>query len=307
MTLDDRSGSLLFAGIDGGQSSTVAAIGNASAALARGAGPPADLVGEARDCVRNRRALEAALDAALEAAGLARSTTFDAVVAGISGFDAGVSREPDLSERATRVRIVHDTEIAHAGALDGAAGIVVIAGTGSVALGNDRSGAFLRAGGWGSSFGDEGSALWVARTALRRAMVRFDRGERSALAEAALPFFGAGSLRDVQHAFAHGELTRPRLASFASAVLATAARGDRDAIAVRAAAATELAELVRTVDARLEPASWRFVSYAGGLFADAAFVDAFGSALLDVVSHADLVAPAHDPAAGALALARQLV
>ncbi len=297
----------LLAGIDGGQSSTLAAIGDATTTLARGLGPPADLVGESRDCERGERALHAALDAALDRAKLSRSTTFDALVAGISGFDAGLSHVPDFAARASRVRVLHDTEIAHAGALDGAAGIVVIAGTGSVALGNDEArAAFVRAGGWGFFFGDEGSALWVARTALRRAMTRYDRAEPSALADAALAYFAAESLRELQHAFAHGELARPLLAGFAGDVLAVAAKGDRDARDVQTAAASELADLVRTVDARLPPAAWRYVSYAGGLFADAAFVDAFGDALLDVVPHANLVPPAHDPAGGALLLARQL-
>lgn len=297
--------SLLFAGIDGGQSSTLAAIGSATRELGRGSGPPADLVGETRDSSRGIRALEAALDAALDRAGRARTTVFDTVVAGISGFDAEISRAFDLGARATHVRLVHDTEIAHAGALDGAAGIVVIAGTGSVALGNDAHDApFVRAGGWGYFFGDEGSALWIARTALRRAMTRFDRAETTALGEAAALRFGLPSLRAIQHAFAHGELERPSLAAFASDVLGLAASGDRDACDVRGAAANELAEIVRTVDARLEPASWRYVSYAGGLFADPAFVDAFGGALTDAVPHADLIAPAHDPAGGALLLAR---
>lgn len=298
----------LLAGIDGGQSSTLAAIGDGRATLARGTGPPADLVGESRDSPRSANALGAALDAALDRAGLPRSTTFDAVVAGITGFDAGLSCVPDLSPRAARVRIVHDTEIAHAGALDGAAGIVVIAGTGSVALGTDEpSRPFVRSGGWGYFFGDEGSALWVARTALRRAMTHSDCGEVSVLAEAALGFFGRRSLREIQHAFAHGDVTRPALAAFAGEVLMAALHGDRDARDVRAAAAAELAELVRAVDGRLGRAPGRLVSYAGGLFDDAAFVDIFGHALLEVVPHARLVAPAHDPAHGALVLARGLL
>lgn len=294
----------LFAGIDGGQSSTLAAIGTSTNELARGAGPPADLVGEACDSSRGVRALGAALDAALDRAGLARSTVFDSVVAGISGFDPGISRPFDLGPRAKYVRIVHDTEIAHAGALDGAAGIVVIAGTGSVALGNDAPEAsFVRAGGWGYFFGDEGSALWIARTALRRAMTRFDRAESTALGDAARATFGIATLREIQHAFAHGDLGRAPLAAFASDVLALATAGDRDAGDVRSAAASELAELARIVDARLEPASWRFVSYTGGLFEDSAFVDTFGAALLESVPHANLVAPARDPAGGAFVLA----
>jgi len=297
----------LFAGIDGGQSSTVAAIGDGQQTLARGQGPPADLVGEPRDSVRQRSAIEAALDAALAAARLPRTTRFRALVAGLSGYDAGLSAPLDLSARAERVRVVHDTEIAHAGALDGAAGIVVIGGTGSVALGNGAPAArAIRAGGWGYFFGDEGSALWIARTAVRRAMLREDRGERSRLGEAALAFWGSPSLRAIQHAFAHGELTRPALAAFAGEVLTLAREAEDDARAVRDAACAELAALASTLDRRLEPATPRLVSYAGGLFADGAFVDTFGMALETEMPQADLREPVRDAAGGALALARAL-
>lgn len=296
-----------YAGIDGGQSSTVAALGDASAVRAYGSGPPCDLVGEARDADRQRIALETALDAACDAAHVARDVHFEGIVAGITGFDAGISHAPDIAHRATRVRIVHDTEIAHAGALAGAAGIVVIAGTGSVALGNEAPGSpFVRAGGWGYFFGDEGSALWIARSAIRRAMVRADRNEPSTLGDLALASFGALGLREVQHAFAHGEIDRRALAAFASDVLHAACGGDVDARDVRAAAALELADCVATVDRRLEPTSFRLVSYAGGVFRDAAFVDTFGTALTEAVPHADLVAPAGDPVSGALVLARSL-
>jgi N-acetylglucosamine kinase-like BadF-type ATPase len=298
---------MLVAGIDGGQSSTVAAVGDAARILGRGSGPPADLVGEPRDSTRQAAALDAALDAALSEAGLARTTRFAAIVAGISGFDEGLSLPPDLTARAPVARVVHDTIIAHAGALDGAAGIVVIAGTGSVALGTSvPHGPPSRAGGWGYFFGDEGSALWIARTALRRAMGRSDRGESSRLGDRALEVFSAPTLRDIQHAFAHGALSRPRLAAFANDVLELARSGDGDARNVRQAAAAELAGLAAVVDRSLEPAALRLVSFAGGLFSDGAFVDAFGEALELALPHGDLREPVADPAAGALHLARAL-
>jgi N-acetylglucosamine kinase-like BadF-type ATPase len=296
----------LFAGIDGGQSSTIACIGDESNVLARGAGPPADLVGEPRDSPRRREALESALDAALASAGLPPETRFASIVAGLSGYDAGFAPHLDLGARAERVRVVHDSEIAHAGALDGEAGIVVIAGTGSVALGNAETGEpFVRAGGWGYFFGDEGSALWVARVALRRAMSRSDRGEASLLRDRALAFYGTHSLRALQHAFAHGELTRPALASFARDVLAAAEEGDHDARDVRAAAAGELADLAATVERHFPRAAMCLVSYAGGLFADAPFAEAFGDALQRALPQAELFDPAHEPAEGALLLARR--
>lgn len=294
-------------GIDGGQSATIAAIGDERNVIARGSGPPADLVGEPRDSNRQRLALETALRAALDEARLEPQTRFAALVAGISGFDGGTSPVPDLADRAERVTIAHDTAIAHEGALDGAAGIVVIAGTGSVALGNSEPGAtFVRGGGWGYFFGDEGSAIWIARNALRLAMLREDRGDSSALAARAYTFYGTNSLRAIQHAFAHAEISRPALAAFASDVFALAAGGDGDAGRVRDAAATELAALAALVDRRLGAAQSRSVSYAGGLFRDENFTEAFADALADALPHASVVAPVHDPAAGALALARKL-
>ena len=117
-------------------------------------------MGEPRDSNRQRAALEAALRAALDGAGLEPQTRFAALVAGISGFDGGTSAVPDLADRAERVKIAHDTAIAHEGALDGAAGIVVIAGTGSVALGNaEPGGRFVRGGGTVRRVRDRARAL----------------------------------------------------------------------------------------------------------------------------------------------------
>jgi N-acetylglucosamine kinase-like BadF-type ATPase len=296
----------LFAGIDGGQSSTIAAIGDEREVIARGSGPPADLVGEPRDSKRQLAALEEALHAALATARLDPGTRFTALVAGISGYDGGLSPVPVLDDLAERVTIAHDTAIAHEGALDGRAGIVVIGGTGSVALGNAQPGAAcIRCGGWGYFFGDEGSAIWIARNAIRVAMLREDRGQPGVLGARAQAFYGTNSLRAIQHAFAHGDISRPALAAFSSEVFACADDGDRDATRVRDGAAAELAALASTVDLRLETATTRLVSYAGGLFRHEPFTEAFGDALLAQVPHAKLVAPAHDPAYGALSLARK--
>jgi N-acetylglucosamine kinase-like BadF-type ATPase len=298
---------MLYAGVDGGQSSTVAVIGDATHIIGRGVGPPADLVGEDRDSTRQREAIESAIRRAFAAAQLPRDTRLFAIVAGITGYDPGVSVAPDLSAIADNTVIVHDTAIAHAGALGGEPGIVVIAGTGSVALGNDEpGGAYVRAGGWGYFFGDEGSALWIARTALREAMLREDRGEPSQIGARANAFFGALSLRHIQHAFAHGDLTRPALAAFAAETFALAGAGDADAIAVRDAATTALASLAATIDGRLARSTTRRVSYTGGLFADAPFAAAFDAQVDAAIPSVIVTAPLNDAANGALTLARAL-
>jgi N-acetylglucosamine kinase-like BadF-type ATPase len=296
---------IVLAGIDGGQSSTTARIADEfGVALGEASGPPADLVGEPRESPRQAEVLDAVVADALAAAGLPAATPLAALVAGLSGYDEGVSQAPRLRANAAASLFVHDTVIAHAGALAGASGIVVLAGTGSVALGCDPPGSpFVRAGGWGFFFGDEGSARWIARTALRRAMWQADYGEPGPLERLALAHFATGSLRALQHAVGHGEIGRPALAAFAKPVLRAARSGDSDACEVRRSAAGELAVLARTVDDRLPPASLRLVSYAGGLFADEAFSEAFEDALVVALPHAEIIAPLGGPLEGALRLA----
>jgi N-acetylglucosamine kinase-like BadF-type ATPase len=103
-----------------------------------------------------------------------------AAVAGAAGCDSASGRSRMLELLApllpgARLEVVHDTRLVLAAAgLD--AGIVLIAGTGSVAWGRSPSGAEARAGGWGHLLGDEGSGYWVVREAIRRALAEHDRG-----------------------------------------------------------------------------------------------------------------------------------
>jgi len=66
--------------------------------------------------------------------------------------------------------VFSDVESAHRGAFLGDPGIVVLAGTGSAALGDDGRGTRASAGGHGFLLGDDGSAYWIGRTALRAAL-----------------------------------------------------------------------------------------------------------------------------------------
>ena len=297
----------IFAGIDGGQSSTIALlVDEGGRELGRGLGPPADTARAEMDLARQADALDVAIDAALAAASLAPETRIHALVAGISGHDPG-SPTPRVRDRVATTHFVHDAEIAHAGALGGAPGIVVVAGTGSVALGTADGCGFVRAGGWGYYFGDEGSAVAIARNALACAMRRSDRGERSRLEHLALRAFGAEHLRELQRAFATGRLDRPALAGFAIDVLACATSdGDPDAIAIRDRGAADLTDLVATVDARLAAAPERIVSYAGGMFRDAPFAAAFSDSVAARLPHATVRPPAGDGACGAARMARKM-
>ena len=287
----------LFAGIDGGQSSTVAIIGDEHGRiLGRGAAGPADEIGASKESNRLRDALHGALEAACRDAGLTRESRFDAIVAGVSGYDGRVyGRMPDLPSQ--RAVLVHDTPIAHAGALAGRPGVVIIAGTGSVVFGRSDDGRSWTFGGWGFLFGDEGSAFSIVREVLSAMMRAQDDGDASLAAEtaAACDFFAMPSLRRLVHAFYKNEVTRDRLAAFAPELMRfeafrpVAERGaERLAIlAHRAIAAGAVAH----------------VAFVGGVFADDRFRQSLRAAILQRVPQAQIVEAAYEPVYGALLLA----
>nr|WP_231990814.1 N-acetylmuramic acid 6-phosphate etherase [Mycobacterium sp. 852002-30065_SCH5024008] len=142
------------------------------------------------------------------------------------------------SLRAERVAVTSDAVIAHAGALNGEPGIVLIAGTGVVALAIDADGALRTADGWGPWLGDEGGGAWIGAAGLRAALRAHDgRGPSTTLLDAARARFGAPETWPAQLTDAAG------LASFAPDVLA--AQGDAAALAIVGAAAEALAATAR--------------------------------------------------------------
>ncbi len=287
----------LLAGIDGGQSSTAAVIGDERGhVLAHGAAGPADEIGVTADSTRLQDALYGALEDARRRASLPDGTRFDAIVAGVSGYDGRVyGRTPQLPS--TRVVLMHDTPIAHAGALGGKAGVIAIGGTGSVVYGRSEDGSTQTLGGWGFLFGDEGSAFDIARDALSMLMRAHDENDSSVAGEwsAAHDFFGMRSLRQIAHAFYKGEITRARLASFAPVAL----RFD----AFRAAANAGADRLAALVNRAIHAGAPPRVALVGGVFADAGLCERVRAGVLAAVPEAAFVEPRYDPGRGALLLA----
>jgi glucosamine kinase len=290
---------VLFAGIDGGQSSTEAAIGDDVRVLSHGFGGPADEVGAAPESTRMRDALEDALTDALRAAGLPPQTRFDAIVAGVSGYEGRVyGRAPQfLSDRFV---LMHDAPIAHAGALGGEPGVVTIAGTGSVAYAVAADGRTQTRGGFGYLFGDEGSAFWIVRTLVSHAA----KDESCACADALNAYFGVPNLRALVRAFYAGDISRDRLASFAAFAIRSAAQGDGCGVASEIVenAANEIALLARSAILE-EPCK---LAFTGGLVRDSWFEARVHAATRALVPRDALVTPVTGPAEGALILARRL-
>ena len=159
------------------------------------------------------------------------------------------------------VHVTGDADAARCGAFLGAPGIVVIAGTGSAALGWDGE-RFARAGGHGFLLGDEGSAYWIGREAVRAAL-RLDEqaGGSELICRTVIQSTGSGLDVLIGELNAH-PADRGRLTVLAPAVMAIAGQ-DAEAQRIARCAAEHLAALAESIRQRLGPLP---VAGAGGVF-----------------------------------------
>jgi N-acetylglucosamine kinase-like BadF-type ATPase len=292
-----------FAGIDAGQTSTTAVVGDERGrVLARGTAGGADEIAVDGESTRLHDALRSALQDAMQSAGLGRDLRFEAIVAGISGYEGTLyGVRPDLPT--DRLVLAHDAPIAHAGAFGGTPGIVAIAGTGSVVYGIDKKGNSATIGGWGYLFGDEGSAFGVAIDALRTAAIAEDAGDlREPLLRRARAQFGATSLRTIVRGFYAGRIARSEIAAFVQAVVSEAEGGDRVAAEILATGASRIVGQVRLCAKRLHMRKPR-VTAVGGMLRSAWYARVLERAFSKLTPSFSYVQPLHDPVAGALLVA----
>ena len=229
---------------------------------------------------------------------------------------AGVDRPRDaatireilgrIGERA-RLLIVNDALIALEAGLPGEPGIVVIAGTGSIAYGRNADEQAARAGGWGYVLGDEGSGYWLGRQALR-AVVRADdrRGAPTLLTALLLAHFSITRPTDLVREIYEGGTRPSAIAALARHVQTAVEQGDSIAHQILDVGAAELAAAAGSVARRLSMSAPTVV-LAGGTFKAAPKLAELVVERLNVetpglsVRHLEA-----EPASGAVRLARRL-
>src|SRR6202045_858223 len=138
----------LFLGVDGGQSSTTALIGDETGrVLGAGRGGPCNHVGASEGRAKLTRAVEECLAKACEQAQLdPAQVRFEAACFGMSGGPSDKEALLPQILRTDKLIVPHDGLIAVSGATAGEPGIVTIAVTGSFAFGRNSAGEARRAG-----------------------------------------------------------------------------------------------------------------------------------------------------------------
>ncbi len=200
-----------------------------------------------------RRRIDAGIDACLRRFGGTRADCA-AIVCGSTGIDSAGDRivVEDLYRALAGfhcpIECVNDAEVALVAATGGT-GVVVIAGTGSIAFGRNSAGETARSGGWPVCvLGDEGSGAWIARRALHHLTMWFDGRVATSALTLALQHTLAVQRREqlMQVCIAVEQLTW-RDPGLAAVVDAAAEQGDDAAIAVLSDAAGQTFELADTV------------------------------------------------------------
>ena len=187
------------------------------------------------------------------------------------------------------------------GATGGMAGIIVIAGTGSIALGRNSKNTVARAGGWGYIFGDEGGAFDLTRQALRAALQHEEGwGPSTILRERLLLAAQAKSANELLHRFYTPEYPRHRVASFSQVVSEAAESGDTVAREILSRAAANLVRYTQAVYHQLFSSSEDIVaSYMGGVFRSRLLRAEFEERVRSSI-HCRTQPPRFGPAAGAV-------
>lgn len=270
----------ILIGADVGGTKTAVAVSDGTAIISRADGPGA--------AVRPGRSLVSAgiiADAVRQALASARRLAGDVLVVGA----AGAGRQPEQEELqhalrgeslAERVIVTTDIEVALAGAFGGGPGIVISAGTGSVAVGRDAEGGLHRAGGYGWQMGDEGSGYAIGRAALGAVSRSVDgRSPETRLKARVLE---ATRSADFDALVRWAATAGPaEVASLAPPALEVATAGDIVAQGIADYAARELSQLAVHILPRIGGDGPVPVALSGGLLANDALKRAVLSRLAD--------------------------
>jgi N-acetylglucosamine kinase-like BadF-type ATPase len=275
-------------GFDGGGTKTDCVLMDESGAiLARSqAGPSNPLrVGFGAAITSIREAARQAIGLA----GLSRETSAGALCAGLAGAGPPESAEKIRALLAAEfpgsiVQVCTDIDLTLAAAGDGPV-IVLLAGTGSFAVGRNAAGETARAGGYGSQIGDEGSAYDIGRRAVLTTMHENDRtGVDALLGQRLLRELGCADWSEVKaRAQAASDEVFPRLFSVVAMVadwIETSSETSADTAArncargILRAAAFDLAALAENLADRLKLRGTRFaIAKTGGMMGRSKYLE----------------------------------
>lgn len=291
-------------GIDAGGTKTRAfAVDRAGEVVGRGAGGGGNLISSPDP--------QGSIGAALAEALGGRDA--DAVVLSAAGGDRKADRERGremlarVAPAGARLQVTHDAIAALYAGNPAGCGVVLIAGTGSIAYGRNEEGDEDRAGGWGHLIGDEGSAVWCGLEALRAIAHAVDgRGMPTRLVDLLFQELGVGEFADVLPQLYGRPHPAPAISAATRALAVASADGDAVANGILQRGATALARAAAVVAMTLGLPGGP-VYLAGGAFESLQLLQRLVRLeLLGALPQATVELTREEPAMGAARMAMEL-
>ena len=251
----------------------------------------------------------------LEALGEAGARLGDvaAAVFGLAGLDWESDRLrlmsiPESLRLGGPFDVVNDAFVALRAGSRNPWGVVVIAGSGSVAAGRNRAGEVFRTLGLGPVYGDFGSATDVSEEAVRAVAEAYTgKGPATELSEALREATGVATVVEFLEATSRGRISSERLAPVA---LEVAERGDAVARGIFEAAGASIGRSAAAVIRHLRMEDDEFdLVLAGGMFHGASSIlrSSLEPLVTDVAPRVTPVRLETAPVVGATLLAMELV
>jgi glucosamine kinase len=201
----------------------------------------------------------------LEVHNILGSHKVDAVTLGITGYGS-----PDLIHELilevfpqSDVKSSTDVELAYRGEFEVGEGILLYAGTGSIAIHIDKDEKEFTTGGWGYLLGDEGGGFWIGREALRHLAENSESGRTlDEFSHVIASRIGGSTWNDIR-AFTYS-VNRSDIAQLSKEVVALAEKKEKSAVQIIQKSCLELATLVKKMEQRLGKSEMP-VRFGGGI------------------------------------------
>jgi len=258
------------------------------------------------------RAYANIVEAVKQAKKISEVDDFQASVLGLAGIARSYLREEIASRLPSsygKTQMVSDARSALAGATGCKPGVVVIAGTGSIAYGINEDGDEARAGGWGWRLGDEGSGYTIGKNAVIASLRSYDRsGPSTVLLEWILECLKLDDVNDVID-WTYTKDRQPRhFAELVPLVKKAEREGDRVATEIMFDAGVELGRVTQAVIRRLNLRGVFPVACCGGVFLQPnSYNLAFEKTVTQAAGRCDFIQPLFSPTIGSGLLALESV
>ncbi len=254
-------------GVDGGGTKTIVVIANEMG----------EIVGFSKtdsvdvlnvSPIKVEKKLKNALNEALQQANISvEDICFSCFGMSTFGDIPGAEKEIELMVKGIlpRSMVVNDVRVALEGAHPNSPGMILLAGTGAMAMAKDKSSRVFRVDGWGEHVGDLGSGYFVGRMILQRVFEEYDgRRKQTPILKMVKDFAGVSDLREIL-ARCKGSNIRTYIASFSKVACEGAKQNIKEASQILSTSAKELAKSVKALANKLdfEPIP---LAYTGGLF-----------------------------------------